>query len=158
MTQMIEPDCDSTGHACHTGVTGSFQYESGDQQSSDRHTGNRVIGTSDQTNHSGRYGCEEETEDCDQECTQKLTGTDGTSQIRMITIRMMPRTTGIFRSRSVRTFVPPDVFFRLFIAPANVFMISGRDFRRLITPPVAIAPAPTYLITLDQIALAPFAA
>ena len=88
---------------------------------------------------------------------RRLTGTDGTSQIRMITIRMIPRTTGIFMSRSVRTFVPPDVFFRLFIAPANVFMISGRDFRRLITPPVAIAPAPTYLITLDQIALAPFA-
>lgn len=88
---------------------------------------------------------------------RRLTGTDGTSQIRMITIRMIPRTTASSGHGQYGHLFRRMIFFRLFIAPANVFMISGRDFRRLITPPVAIAPAPTYLITLDQIALAPFA-
>src|SRR5699024_7800157 len=59
-------------HTVDISLSACLDRHGGDQQSGDSHTGNRVVGTSDHTYHTGGYSREEETEYHDQGRTQKI--------------------------------------------------------------------------------------
>src|SRR5699024_2887091 len=56
----------------NTCLSACLDCHCGNQERSDSHTGNRVVGASDHTYHTGRYSREEETEYYDQGCSQKI--------------------------------------------------------------------------------------
>ena len=75
-----------------------------------------------------------------------LTGNAGTSQMAIPITRIITSKNGIGMSCSVRNVEALLFFFILCIACLKVFAMSGRLLIRLITPPVATAPAPIYLM------------
>ena len=75
-----------------------------------------------------------------------LTGNAGTSQMAIPITRIITSKNGIGMSCSVRSAEALLFFFILCIACLKVFAMSGRLLIRLITPPVATAPAPIYLM------------
>ena len=74
-----------------------------------------------------------------------VTGTVGISQIKSAITKLPIRTNCIGKSMSVLSSVFAD-FPNPLIDFEKVFTISGKDFNKLIIPPVATAPAPMYLM------------